>query len=212
MKPKDLTAEFESLKAQQAIQSDKLSLQATAVAARALSPALVASAANAVASVAKDRGRGGLGEPAADLRDIRTDNAFQSALVRDLRLATAQSDMLISGALSLGYASQVNGTPLNGATLTYAPDMQSRAALDAYPILGETAKEHAAAITEALRRDILRAAGLPLTGQADFTKIAEALGVVSDQHAKRVGAAVSEAYFAGVQAGVIDAARALVRS
>lgn len=206
---KDLTAAFEALKEKQQASADRLSLQAIVTAGRPLSAATVTAAVTIVAAVARDRGRGGIAEPAADLRDVRADPIFSGGLLRDLRTAENQASLLIVGALTLAYISQVEGTPLNGARLTYTADAQSRAALAAYPILGETGAEHAAAITEALRRDTLRAVGLPLTGQADGTRVAEALGLAAEQHAARVGAAVSEAYFAGVQAGVIDASRAL---
>lgn len=207
---KDLTQSFETLKERQQAEADKLAAQAGKAALKALSPATVTAAAVAVDRVTEDRGRGGLGEPAADLADVRSDPAFAGSLLRDLRTTENEARLYISGALSLGYRSQVEGTKLNGAKLVYTEDAATRAAMAAYPILGETAAEHAKAIAEALRRDVLRAVGLPLTGQADAALVAESLGQVVDQHAKRVEAGVSEGYFAGVQAGFIDASKALV--
>lgn len=201
---------FQALKDRQQAEADKLQAQAVAVSGRALSPKAVAGAAAAVLSVAGDKGRGGIGEPSSDLRDIRMDQRFAGPLMNDLRIADAQCRLLISGALALGYRSQIEGYPLVGAKLIYVEDDQTRQALAGYPILGETSAEHASAIVEALRRDVMRAVGLPLTGQADFSKVAEALGRASDMHTDRVGGAVSEAYFAGVQAGLVDATHALV--
>lgn len=207
---KDLTGSFEALKERQQAEADKLSAQAGKAALTALSPSTIAAAVAAVGQVTTDRGRGGIGEPAADLHDVRQDPEFAGSLLRDLRRTEIESRLFISGALSLGYKSEVEGTRLNGARLVYTPDPVTTAAMSQYPILGETAGEHAAAITEALRRDVMRAVGLPLTGQADSRQVAEALGQVSEQHAKRVEAGVSEGYFAGVQAGLIDAGKALV--
>ena len=201
---------FQALKEKQQAEADKLTAQAQAASGKALSPKTVAGAAAAVADVAGNKGRGGLGEPSADMHDVRMDERFAGPFLADLRTAAGQAQMLLAGAIELGYRSQVEGTPLVGARLVYVADDASRRALAGYPVLGETASEHAAAIAEALRRDVLRAVGLPLTGQADFLRVAEALGAAVDTHAARVGAGVAEAYFAGVQAGLVDATRALV--
>ena len=206
----DTLDRFQALKEKQQAQADKIAAQASASASRPMSGKTFAAAIAIVMKVIKDQGRGGLGEPSADLRDIRQDPNFNGLLLQDLRLANRQADMLVSGALKLGYVSQIEGTPLNGAKLTYAPDAQTSSALIDYPILGQTSAEHANDLADALRRDMLRAVGLPLTGQADPTKLAEAIGLAADQHAQRIGAAVTEAYFAGTQAGLIDASKALV--
>lgn len=207
---KDLTGEFERLKKDQQAEADKLSAQAGKSAVRALSPTTVAAAVSIVRRVSEDTGRGTLGEPAQDLKDVRSDTAFNAALMKDIRRANEEARLFILGALELGYRSQVDGTPLNGARLTFTPDAGSRAAMAGYPILGETAAEHAAAIADALRRDVLRVVGMPITGGADPAMIAENLGLVAEQHANRVESGVAEGYFAGVQAGVIDASKALV--
>jgi len=202
---------FEALKEKQEAEAAKLSAQASLAASRPLSTSTIAAATKATRDVAEDRGRGGLAEPAADLQDLRKDAAFTGGLMKDVRLAESQAHMLLAGALMVGYRTQVEGTKLaKGVRLVYTPDPATTAAVQSYPILGETAAEHAHALADALRRDTLRAVGLPLTGQASYELIAEALGAVATQHSTRVGSAVAEAYFAGVQAGFIDAGRALV--
>ena len=157
-----------------------------------------------------DRPVFGKGNGRSGIRRIPHDQRFAGPFLFDLRTAQEQARKLITTALLFGYKSQVEGTPLNGAKLIFIMDAQTKAALDGYPILGETAAEHAAAIAEALRRDAMRAVGMPLTGQADFHLVASALGIAGQAHADRVAAGVAEAYFAGVQAGLIDATKALV--
>ena len=207
----DATTTFETLKDRQLTEAAKLSAQAGKAATHALSPRTIGAAVAAVAEAAPDRGRGGLGEPAADLAAIHQDQAFAGSLVKDLRVAEEQARLFILGALATGYKSQVEGTKLNGARLVYTPDAESAEALAGYPILGETAADHARAIAEALRRDVMRAVGMPLTGQLPVERVAESLTRASMSHAGRVEAGVAESYFAGVQAGLIDSAKALVK-
>lgn len=207
----DKSAEaLSALKRKQAAESERLSAHAEALASRAISNTTIAASTAIIRQVMPDKGRGAIAEPTADLRDIRTDHKLQSAVANDIRIARSSAELLLSGALLLGYRSQVEGTYLPGGTLTLTMTDQDRADLLGYPILGETSAEHAAAIADQLKRDINRALGMPLTGQTDPTKIPAALGAVADQHAKRVSGGVVEAYYAGTQAGVIAAASALV--
>lgn len=201
---------LDALKRKQSIESQRLSDTAEAMASRAISKTTIAASTAIIRLVIPNKGRGQIAEPAADLRDIRQDHQLQTAIANDLRIARAQAELLIGDALTLGYRSQVEGTYLPGGKLTLTITDQDRADLAGYPILGETAAEHAAAIADQLRRDINRALGMPLTGQADATKIPAALGAVVDAHAKRVSGGVTEAYYAGTQAGVIAAGAALV--
>ena len=207
----DTTASFETLKERQLAESEKLSAQAGKAAVSALSPRTIGAAAAAITDALPDRGRGGLGEPAADLKAIHQDQAFAGSLVKDLRLAEEQARLFIFGALATGYKSQVEGTKLNGVKLVYTPDVASAQAMAGYPILGETSAEHARAIAEALRRDVMRAVGVHITGQSPVESVAASLARASLAHAGRVEAGVAEGYFAGVQAGLIDSAKALVK-
>jgi hypothetical protein len=206
---KDLTKEFEALKKSQLGEAEKISAQAGLAASRAVSPTTIAAAVRAVASVAADRGRGAVGEPSFDLADVRADRALSASLSNDIRLAQRQTELLIVGALELGYRSQIDGTPLGaGVSMTYTPDAQTTKELQAYPIQGETSGEHAEWIAGQLRRDCMRATGAPLVGLAVTPAVA--LLKASDDHSGRVASICSEAYFAGVQAGLIAAAGALV--
>jgi hypothetical protein len=157
----------------------------------------------------KNDGKGGLGEPAQDLLAVRNDPKLTQALVGDLRIAKAQAEMLIVGALATAYRDQVEGTPIKGITLTVEFDTETKKILANYPILGESAGEHSDALIDKLRREIYRLITVPGFTDVGAEEIIARLAKVADDHAQRLGAIVEEAYYAGAQAGFIDAAKTL---
>lgn len=157
----------------------------------------------------KNDGRGGLGEPSQDLLAVRNDPKLTQALVNDLRIAKAQAEMLILGALATAYRDQVEGTPIKGITLTVEFDAETKKILANYPILGENAAEHAAALADKLRREIYKLITVPGFTDVGAEEIIARLTKVGEDHAQRLGSIVEEAYYAGAQAGFIDAAKTL---
>lgn len=207
----DTIAIIERLKLRQEAEAERITSDARAIAIKAITKTTIAASKSALMRVIKNEGRGSLAEPAADLTAIRNDPALTTTMAVDLRQAEIQARMLITGALALGYRSQVEGTPLKGAKLTVIFDENTRADINNYPILGENSSEHAEVLIFTLRHALLRTIAAPLTGQESASKLTEALGLVAQEHAQRVANLCRESYFAGTQAGLLAAARVLAK-
>lgn len=184
----------------------KLGETATSVSASALSKTTVAAAQEVIKLIQPDRGRGVVGEPAADLRQLRTSPRILSPLGHDLDIAQGQSRMLIADALWIGFRSsaQHRAETIGSDKLKITVDLtpQDRADLNGYPILGLTAFEWAESLRRQLEESVNRALAIPLTTGFDLSGIPLALGEASNAHAQRVGGAVQEAHAAGCQAAL----------
>ncbi len=202
--------DLDALKRREEAEAEQLSETAQRAGAGAISKTTVAAAVAVIRAVQPDRHRGAIGEPAADLRDVRNDPALIRAMANDMRVAQQQAFILLRDALIVGYRTEANGTKLDGASVIVTIDDEDRAALTGYPVLGFTVFEHASDLAWRLRMDLLGVLGQPLTGQIDPTKIPSAMGEAAAAHGKRLGGGVSEAYFAGVQAAGIALGQALV--
>lgn len=207
------------LKGQGAVEqaeADKLTATATAIGAGALSRTTLAAASEAIRAVQADLGRGVTSEIVADLRALRTNPALQAALAADLRVALASARLLIEDALWLGFRtaaiSRSKLTETGRLKLTVDLTEADRAELRDYPILGHTPAEVAASLIDRLSFEVGGALALPLTGRIDPATIPAAIGGVSVAHGERLGAAVSEGYFAGIQAASKALGAALVGS
>ena len=205
----DSIAELEKLKEKQVQQSDKVSAQAADVSQTAISNPTVYAAARALDRVLADSGKGALGESASDFNDLKSDAALVSLINKDVRMAEKTTYTLIAGALALGYKTQVEGTPMQGAQLKVSFDSVSNEYLASYPILGQTAEDHASELANRLRIEIWKKLGQSVVGQIPPDEIHQAMFTVANDHAKRVGSLVAETYYAGAQAGTKDAANAL---
>lgn len=177
---------------------------AAKVSASCLSLTTVAAASAVIRAVQPDRGRGVLGEPAADLRQVRTDPKLVASLRRDLDVAEGQARMLIGDALWVGYRSgcEHRAKAMNGDGLTITVDLtaEDRADLSDYPVLGLTTGEWAASLRRQLEEGVNRALSIPLTAGIDPATIPPALAEVANAHAQRVAGGVEEAHAAGCQA------------
>lgn len=205
----DSVAELEKLKDKQAQQSKKVATQAEEIAQGAISKPTIYAAARALDRVLGDSGKGALGESASDFNEIKADTALSALIIKDVRMSQKTCYTLIAGALALGYKTQVEGTPMQGAALKVTFDEASNEYLSNYPILGQTAEDHASELSNRLRIEIWKKLGQSIVGQVPPDEIHQALFAVANEHAKRVGSIVTETYYAGVQAGTKDAANAL---
>ncbi len=187
-------------------QSDRLRATAVQVGSAALSSVTLATAQAVIRSVQANEGGGIIGEPAADLRRLRTDPALMQAFDRDLRTAGGQALLLISDALWIGYRTGLEGrsAAMETPQLVFRVRLNEadRRELEGYPILGHTALEAAAHLVDRLRYEANAALAQPLTGTIDPTAIPVAMSQVSLAHGARLGGAVAEAHAAGVQAAV----------
>lgn len=192
----------------------KLTETARQVSASVLSATTVAAAQAALRAVAKNDGRGAIGEPAADLRRLRRDPALAVALRRDLDVAQGQARMLIGDALWMGYrrGAADRAAQLTGPGLQVVVDLtaEDRADLVDYPVLGLTTGETAIGIRADLEQSVNRALAMPLTGSIDPEALPAALAETRNDHAQRVATAVGEAYQAGLQAALRAVTAALV--
>lgn len=192
----------------------RLSDMAMAVTSSCLSETTVAAASAIIRAVQPDQKRGALGEPAADLRQIRTDPRLMVTLRRDLDVAEGQARLLIADALWMGFRTSATNRAkaMNGSGLKINVDLtiEDRADLVGYPILGLTASEWAQSLRRQLEEAVNRALAIPLTAGIDPATIPPALAEVAHAHASRVAGAVEESHAAGGQAALRAIAAALV--
>jgi hypothetical protein len=200
---------MDKLRARMVIRSEQLRDRAVELSVSDISKTTATAATAILRQTLKNEGRGGLGEPAQDLLAVRNDPKLNQALVNDLRIAREQAKLLIIGALATAYRDQVEGTPINGITLSVEFDSETKKALSNYPILGESAEEHAIALVDKLRREIYKLITVPGFADVNAEDIIARLSKMSTDHAQRLGSIVEEAYYAGAQAGFIDAAKTL---
>jgi hypothetical protein len=193
----------------EAAEADRIAATAVAVASGAISTTTMVVARLAVRSVQDNAGKGALGEPAADLRRLRSSADLMQALSRDLALAQAQAGLLLQDALWMGYRAGLDGRSAGLPVVAEATE-EDRAELVSYPVLGHTTAEVAASLVDRLRYEVDGALAQPLTGTIDPAAIPPALAVVGAAHGQRVGDAVRESFHAGVQAAVRAIGAALV--
>ncbi len=202
-----MTEALDALRAAEETEAAGLAERAAEIGAAAIQATTLVSAQLAVEAVQANAGRGNLGEPAADLRALRTDARLLLQLAGDLARAQASAEAILLDALRRGYETDLRGraqaTEDDATALTIAVtiDEQELRDLVDYPILGHTAPETAKHLAARLRFDLDGALAAPLTGKIDPAAIPASLGEVSRRHGERLGAACREAYFAGAQAG-----------
>ncbi len=198
------------LKKAEGIEADKLSATAQNLAAASLSATTMAAAQFVIASIQESERTGTVKQSSQALRRIRTDPKLMAALDRDMRIALKQAELLIVGALTVGYSTEAEGQAEAlkiDISVTVTPE--DIAAFSKYPVLGHTASEAAQALVDKLLYEVNGALALPLTGIIDAKTIAPSLGAVAQAHGNRVGSAVKEAYFAGVKAGFMAIGEAM---
>lgn len=210
---------FADLKRDEQAEAERLTTTARQVGAGALSGTVIAAARTALQAVVKGKGDT-IGEPAAELRQIRTAPALLAVLGREKVVATHTALMLLLDALALGYKAEAEGQAKllgSGARAVVTLTEDDRRDLVDYPITGGsnpprafTAAEIADDLTYRLRHEVDGALAAPLVGQVNPQAIVANLGAISQAHADRLATAVSEAYFAGVQAGLRAFGAALV--
>lgn len=197
---------FQALRTQEVAEAEALAERARRLGAAALQASTMAVAVTAIAAVAAEGGRGVIGEPAADLRALRTDTRLMQAIGTDRIRAEAAAITDLLGALQAGYRTEALGRA--AATEAQATGLQIRvditpnelAALIDYPIQGHSTREHARHLVVLLMHAFDGALAAPLTGSIDPTALPAALGEVARLHGERLANAVREAYFAGTQA------------
>lgn len=192
----------------------RLSDTAMVVSASCLSLSTVAAASAIIRAVQPDQRRGAIGEPAGDLRQIRTDPRLMVTLRRDLDVAEGQSRFLIADALWIGFRTGATNRAkvMRGDGLKIIVDLteEDRGELTGYPIIGLTAGEWAQSLRRQLEEAVNRSLAIPLTSGIDPATIPPAMAEVAHAHASRVAGAVAEAHAAGCQAAFRAIGAALI--
>lgn len=209
---------LEDLSKREQAAADELGTAASAIGRGAISSTLATVARAAVLAVQGDQGRGELGEPAADLRELRTNPMLRIAMDRDLVLAERNAFLAITSALEEGYMydamkrSEVIADQSKGLEFDVDITDQELRDLADYPIHGHTPREIARRMRLTLNDAIDEALARPLTGTIDPAQVPVALAEVARIHGDKLATAVREAYFAGVQAATNAIGKALVGS
>lgn len=206
---------YAELAERESIEANALAEAAAASARGTLTNAVTAAAKAALSAVIQDDGRG-LSEPASDIAAIRIDYRLQFALSASVHSARQDALRSIQGAIVAGYRTDGEGRARelvgasDGLTATFTMTDLDAHALSGYPIQGHPPEDIADHLSKLLRYALDGALAQPLAAAgADLSAIPAAIGEVTRLHGERVGNAVREAYFAGVQAATLALGKAL---
>ena len=195
---------------------DALIEHATKEAGGALARATITLAERALDRVAADKGRGAILEPAADLRDLRSDPALRRALQSDLDMEAQRLTDEIPTWIEDGWLVEAQGQAeilsVDGLKITAKLDDAERAMLASYPVQGFTTAEIVDNLIATLKRDFLGAVGRGIATASTPGGILAPLQKASEDHAGRVGRAAGECFLAGTQAGRLSIGGALTRA
>ncbi len=194
--------------------ADQLAQGAAMSARGMISATLVEAGRLAVEAVRADQGRGEIAEAAYDLRELRTDPTLLRARARDLMAAERHAALAILDAIAAGFSMDAREraalTETDQLAIAVTITAADLAHLKDYPIQGRTPLELAKRLRQMLGDAIDETLARPLTGAIAPAAIPPALGEAGRLHGERVGNAVAEAFFAGVQAATRALGRALV--
>ncbi len=211
---------YAALAAKEKAESEALGATAAEAGSHCISKTLATASAVAIKAVQRNGGRGAIGEPAADLRQIRADPSVIEAKEGDVARAQAAALRFILSAIENGYQydAKERGAILEsestGLRITSTLTDDDRKQLKSFPIVGMTAGEWSARLGRSLADAIDETLAKPLTGSIDPAQIPAALGAVGDAHGARLGSIVTEAYHAGVSAAskALGMAMAMIES
>lgn len=156
--------------------------------------------------------RAPLAETTADMMSVRSDPDVVQSLDTDLSESTDAVVELLLEAMENGLDSEMRWQATQIPALRWELSDRERAMLPAYPIQGHMSKEVAEYMHLQLRYEVNAMLAGPLDGSSSVDVIPEQLGALTIKFGDRVGGAVSEAFFAGVQLGVRTVAEAINRA
>ena len=182
----------------------------------AISRATLKTASVALDLVSANLGRGSIGEPAEDLRALRSNPALNRTLNEDLQL---ERDRLLAEVvewIANGWEVEAHGQAeiLRNQHLevTIELDDNDRAELRLFPVQGYSSDEIVDNLVYTLRRDFLGALGRGIAQAQTPGGVMVPLAQVSSDHADRVGRAAGECFLAGTQAARIGIGQELARA
>ncbi len=202
-------ADLSKHKVAQAQEADKLRVKGEKLGSRALASSTLQFARLAVERAAGTKTRVALDEGAADMTDVRSDPRFNKALNQDLEVSQNDTEALMLEAMGRGLDSEMTwqATQFKGMAWKLTEDDTSK--LPLYPIQGHTAAEISKYMHQQFRYEITGLTGAPMDGSTEIGSLPELLGAALQKFSDRVGGAVDEAYYAGIQLGAKTAAEAV---
>ena len=181
----------------------------------AISHATLVAASVALDRVSSDLGRGSIGEPASDLRSLRSDQTLLRALNEDIQLEHDRLTEEVVGWIADGWELEANGQAeiLSTEHMKIVPklDNAEQDNLKDFPVQGYSPIEIVENLVYSLRRDFMGALGRGINQATSGGGIIAPLAQVSADHAGRVGRAAGECFLAGAQAARLSIGAALRR-
>jgi hypothetical protein len=202
-------ADLSEHKAAQEADAARLSEDAARIGRRALSSVTLEVARRAVASVTETKSRTALDEAVADVAELRSSPELANALEDDLSASQDAVLELMLEAMEEGLDSEMRWQVTQVRGLKWTMTEIDRNALPGYPIQGHTAAEMSAYMHAQLKYEVAGVTAAPLDGSSIVASVPEQLGDLMRRFGDRVGTAINEAYFAGVQLGVRSVAEAI---
>ena len=205
-------ADLSAHKAAQAANADALAAKATKAGRRALSSSTLLIAQHVLDAAMRDSGKPPLNETAADMAAVRTDPQLRRVLEEDIEASRDATLDLVLAAMEDGLDSEMRWQVTQFRGMTWTMTEMDTVVLNGYPVQGHTPAELVAWMHDQLRYEVVGLLSAPLDGSTNAATLPEQLGALLERFGGRVGGAVSEGYFAGVQLGVRTAAEAVLHA
>ncbi len=212
-----MSAPYQALAKKEKARAAKLSDAARVMGEGAISNTLATAAVLAVDAVQKDNGRGAISEPAADLRDMRTDYRFLNAKSSDMNKAKRDAYNAILAAIQDGYEydaterAKVIVSESEHLRISVDISAQELSDMQTFPINGLTAMEWATKLTTLLSYAIDETTAKPLSNGFDVRALPTQLFEQAKTHGGRLASIVNEAFFAGTKASMLALKSALIQ-
>lgn len=201
----DITAH----KAAQAADAERWNAAGQKIGKRALSSTTLEVARKAVTKVTETKTRSAMNEPVADLMELRSDAGLQRAMDEDMTASSDAVEEVLLEAMEDGLDSEMRWQVTQFSGMNWELGDEDRMMLSGYPIQGHTAHEISAYMHEQLRYEVAGIAAGPVDGSTLVATVPEQLSQLVERFGGRVGGAVQEAYYAGVQLAVRMIAEAI---
>lgn len=205
-------ADLSGHKAAQAADANALAANANKVGRRALSSSTLLIAQHVLDQAMRDSGKPPLNETAADMLAVRSDPKLRQALEEDLELSRDAVLDLVLQAMEDGLDTEMTWQASQFKGMTWTMTTSDTVTLNGYPIQGHMPYELVAYMHSQLGYEVAGLISAPLDGSTSAGSLSAQLEALLTKFGERVGGAVSEAYFAGVQLGVRTTAEAIANA
>lgn len=205
-------ADFSAHKAAQDLEAADLSAVASKVGRRALSATTLRIAQHVLDAAMVENGKAPLNETAADMSAVRSDPQLRKALEEDIEASRDATLDLVLAAMENGLDAEMRWQTTQFKGMTWEMTTSDTTVLNGYPVQGHTPAELVKHMHDQLRYEVVGLISAPLDGSTSANTLPEQVSSLLTRFGDRVGGAVSEGYFAGVQLGVRTAAEAIANA